>query len=256
MFVREWKLSFNSHILLFSHSFFFFYFFIHHLHHVFHHDEFICIISYQMQWENKKIEYYWHHTYNFVEYVLFQNQEFKIVIFNTNFFVVFSILHFIFIIQNQQLRSLMHNALKLTLLILRDKIVRVNLARFNLEFFFNHRSLYINVVFIQSRDRLCEQSCSACQNARNESHLFSKCQRLVDHFNEACVNCKWRDHVNRCFVQDEEDDVCDEASENENESDEKNSSYENDKTLIEIFDNDDDLKMLKTNNIAVNSIVL
>ena len=50
--------------------------------------------------------------------------------------------------------------------------------------------------------------------------------------------------------------MCDEASEDENENDEKNSSYENDKTLIEIFDDDDDLKMLKTSSIAVNFIVL
>ena len=209
-----------------------------------------------MQWENKEIEYYWHRTYNFVEYVLSQDQEFRIIIFDMNFFIVFSTSHFIFIVQNQQLRSLMHNASELTLLILRDKNVWMNQARFNLKLFFNHCSSYINVVLIQSRDRLCERSCSACQSARNESHSFSKCRRLVDHFDEACVNCKWRDHVNRCFVRNEENDVCDEASEDENENDKKNSSYESDKTLIEIFDDDDDLKMLKTNSIAVNSIVL
>ena len=132
----------------------------------------------------------------------------------------------------------------------------MNRAKFNFEFFFNHRSSYINVVLIQFRDRLCERSCSVCQSARNESHSFSKCRHLVDHFDETCVNYKKRDHVNRCFVRNEEDDACDETNENKSENDEKNSSYESNKILIEIFDDDDDLKMLKTSNIVVNFIVL
>jgi hypothetical protein len=50
-------------------------------------------------------------------------------------------------------------------------------------------------------------SCFVCRNERSSFRSFSECRRVVEHFDEACVNFKWRDHVSRCFVRDENDDV-------------------------------------------------
>ena len=39
--------------------------------------------------------------------------------------------------------------------------------------------------------------------------LFFICIQLPGHFDGACANYKWRDHVNRCSVQDDQEDESD-----------------------------------------------
>jgi hypothetical protein len=90
-----------------------------------------------------------------------------------------------------------------------------------------------------------KQSCLACRNERSSLRSFSKCRRGVEHFDEACVNCKWRDHVNHCFVWKNEmnDDVIivDHRHLTSSRFDENDRALDND-------DNDDDSS---TSNVIV-----
>jgi hypothetical protein len=91
---------------------------------------------------------------------------------------------------DQQLIEYIHNSQSRRLLVLQKlnvKFVRDSIifAQIN-----SHRSLYLNVIFIQSRDRTMRQSCLACRSERSSFRSFSKCRRAVEHFDEACVNCK------------------------------------------------------------------
>jgi hypothetical protein len=115
----------------------------------------------------------------------------------------------IFMMSDQQLIEYIHNSQNRKLLALQRlnvKFVHDNIIFAQID---SHRSLYLNVILIQSRDCTMMQSCLACRNERSSLRSFSKCRRAVEHFEEACVNCKWHDHVNRCFVREYEmnDDV-------------------------------------------------
>jgi hypothetical protein len=110
----------------------------------------------------------------------------------------------ILVMNDQQLTEFVHNASSLRLFILSRlnvKFVRDNIIFNQINI---HRLSYLNVIFIQSRERTIKQSCFACCNEISSFRSFSKCRRTVEHFDEAYVNCKWRDHVNRCFVRKNE----------------------------------------------------
>jgi len=61
-----------------------------------------------------------------------------------------------------------------------------------------HQLLYINTILIQSQSVLISDGCLNCQT--HSMTLFLKCRCTSEHFNECCDNCKWRDHVCRCSV--------------------------------------------------------
>jgi hypothetical protein len=91
---------------------------------------------------------------------------------------------------DQQLIEYIHNSQNKKLLAfqkLNVKFVRDNIIFAQIDF---HRSSYLNVIFTQSRDRTMRQSCLACRNERSSLRSFSKCRKAVEHFDEACVNCK------------------------------------------------------------------
>jgi hypothetical protein len=115
----------------------------------------------------------------------------------------------ILVMNDQQLIEFVHNASNLRLFALSRlnvKFVRDNIIFNQINI---HRLSYLNVIFIQSCERTMKQSCLTCRNETSSLRSFSKCRRTIEHFDEACVNCKWRDHVNRCFVRKNEmnDDV-------------------------------------------------
>jgi hypothetical protein len=110
-------------------------------------------------------------------------------------------------VRQLQLTSYVHNAQALRMLVLvernveflRDCITSVQID--------THRFSYLNVILIQSRERTLRLSCLVCRSERSSLRSFSEYRRVIEHFNEAYVNCKWRDYVSRCFVRDENDDV-------------------------------------------------
>jgi hypothetical protein len=115
----------------------------------------------------------------------------------------------ILVMSDQQLTEFVHSASNLRLLALSRLNVKFVRGSIILNQISTHRSSYLNVILIQSRERTMRQSCLACRSETSSFRSFSKCRRAVEHFDEACVNCKWRDHVNRCFVRKNEmnDDV-------------------------------------------------
>jgi hypothetical protein len=151
----------------------------------------------------------------------------------------------ILIMSDQQLIEYIHNSQNKRLLVLQKlnvKFVRDSITFAQIDF---HRFSYLNVILIQSRDRTMKQSCFACRSERSNLRSFSKCHRAVEHFDEACVNYKWRDHVNRCFVRKNEmnDDVIivDHRRLTSSRFDENDRAFDND-------DNDDDSS---TSNVIV-----
>ncbi len=151
----------------------------------------------------------------------------------------------IFMMNDQQLIEYIHNSQNKRLLALQKlnvKFVRDNIIFAQID---SHYFSYLNVILIQSRDCTMKQSCFACRSERSNFRSFSKCRRAVEHFDEACVNCKWRDHVNRCFVRNNEtnDDVIivDHRRLTSSKSDENDRAFDNN-------DNDDDNS---TSNVIV-----
>jgi hypothetical protein len=146
---------------------------------------------------------------------------------------------------DQQLIEYIHSSQSRRLLALQRlnvKFVRDNITFAQID---SHRSSYLNVILIQFRDRTMRQSCLVCRSERSSLRSFSKCRRAVEHFDEACVNCKWRDHVNRCFIRKNEmnDDVIivDHRRLTSSRFDENDRAFDND-------DNDDDSS---TSNVIV-----
>jgi hypothetical protein len=96
----------------------------------------------------------------------------------------------IFMMSDQQLIEYIHNSQSKRLLVLQRlnvKFVRDSITFAQID---SHRFSYLNVILIQSRDRTMRQSCLACRSERSNLRSFSKCRRAVEHFDEACVNCK------------------------------------------------------------------
>ncbi len=80
-----------------------------------------------------------------------------------------------------------------------------------------YRLFYINTLFIQSRGKAVRMLCIICQMQMMASingwvKPFSVCMQLPNHFDRAYVNCKWRDHVGRCSIQDGQTDNADECN--------------------------------------------
>ncbi len=98
--------------------------------------------------------------------------------------------NFILVMNDQQLIEFVHNASSLRLFAfskLNVKLIRDNIIFNQINI---HRSSYLNVIFIQSRERTMKQSCLACRNETSSLRSFSKCRKAVEHFDEAYVNCK------------------------------------------------------------------
>jgi hypothetical protein len=149
--------------------------------------------------------------FSFLHFSFFSYRTMTFVIYNQIVVKSQIIFHqnLIFMMNNQQLIKFVHNASSLRLLAiskLNVKFVRDNIIFNQINI---HCSSYLNVIFIQFHERTMRQSCLACRNETSNLRSFSKCRRAVEHFDEAYVNCKWRDHVNRRFVRKNEmnDDV-------------------------------------------------
>jgi hypothetical protein len=86
----------------------------------------------------------------------------------------------------------------------------------------SYRQSYVNTVLIQQASVLIPRACSECQ--QQGLRPFPECRVTVEHFENACGNCKWRDHGAFCIVQhmpvrDKSDS--DKESDNSQESDDK-----------------------------------
>ncbi len=68
-----------------------------------------------------------------------------------------------------------------------------------------HRPSYINAVLIQSRGQVVPVTCTQCARP-NGLRPFPECRFVPEHFEGACVNCKWRNHAARCNLLEAEDD--------------------------------------------------
>ncbi len=80
----------------------------------------------------------------------------------------------ILMMSDQQLIEYIHNSQNKRLLVfqkLNVKFVRDNIIFFQIN---SHRSSYLNVILIQSRDRTMRQSCLACRSERSSLRSFSK----------------------------------------------------------------------------------
>ena len=123
--------------------------------------------------------------------------------------------NFVLFVNNDQLILYVHFAFNRKLFV-RSKqnvsIIRGSIISRQIDI---HKSLYINVIFIQFCEiitiiqfliiQFCEltikQFCEMCRRFYMKFRFFSKCRRTIEHFDKTCVNCKWRDYVNRCFVR-------------------------------------------------------
>jgi hypothetical protein len=150
----------------------------------------IKLISYDIKYF--KICYVVFFFFHFYTFHLFSYRTMTIVIYNQIVVRNQIIFHqnLIFVMNDQQLIEFVHSASSLRLLVLLKlnvKFVRDNIIFNQINI---HRSSYLNVIFIQFRERTMRQSCLACRSETSNLRSFSKCRRAIEHFDETCVNCK------------------------------------------------------------------
>ena len=131
----------------------------------------------------------------------------------------FQSLNYTLFVTDQQLSLFTHSWQVKTALTLSKQNVLFVCSSMNEYQILSHWSLYINAILIQSCKQLEMQACTACCKD-SDLYLFSECCWLSDHFNRACRNCKWHNHVSHCSVWDSENavkmiDIIDTDKENE-----------------------------------------
>jgi hypothetical protein len=100
----------------------------------------------------------------------------------------------ILLVRQLQLTSYVHSAQALRVLVLVKRDVEflrdcITFIQIDIQIDI-HKSSYLNVILIQSRERTLRLSCLVCRSERSSLRSFSECRRVVEHFDEACVNCK------------------------------------------------------------------
>jgi hypothetical protein len=150
----------------------------------------IKLISYDIKYF--KICYVVFFFFSFLHFSFFSYRTMTFVIYNQIVVKnqITSHQNLILVMNDQQLIKFVHNASNLKLLAfskLNVKFVRDNIIFNQINIY---RSSYLNVIFIQSRERTMRQSCLAYRSETSNLRSFSKYRRAVEHFDEACVNCK------------------------------------------------------------------
>jgi hypothetical protein len=81
----------------------------------------------------------------------------------------------------------------------------------------SRRPSYINALLIQRAGILVPAGCNECQ--RRGFTPFPECRIVYGHFDDACGNCKWRDHGARCGPVDDQSGDGSDADDGDSSSD-------------------------------------